>query len=479
MNTHTRTHAHTNAQPRPPTNARTRPRRPAQYVVRNPDGRVELWKPGTNFSLSVPTAAAAAPAAAAAAAPPQPPTAPLAGAARVRDAWDGSVRDVTVEVVEGGVARPITDAEREQDSFRDSVRRRGVWRGVRGCAWRGGRGGGKAATGTTRAARGRVVAPRGRGRCWEGGGLASPRESPPRALCSCEAASLRPNSRGRPAPDASDAPHPQPLSAASQLASALSELTAQIGQAEDVGVSAPGARRALRRSRGRGGRAPRRRKALRGRRPPMCPAAASAGGGPWSMGHAQRQQTVPYGEGARLAACALLSSRLLLPPPPPLPLPRRPDVPRRAAGRQARGRRGAQGGASPRGAGRRGACASPAPAAPPSGRRRADATYALPPLKTLRTLPRLRRRRWRWRTRSTPPRRRRASRRPRTPGSSRSSSSGKRKTDWARPASAHASWARQSAARPPFRRRLLAEARGAAQFGQPQHRHRMFFGGFS
>jgi hypothetical protein len=86
-------------------------------VVRNPDGGAELWKPGGNLCLTLDTPAAAP------------------GGVAVRDAWDGSVRDVRVEVAEGGgPARPMSDAEREEEAFRESVR--GV--GGRGVAGGGG-----------------------------------------------------------------------------------------------------------------------------------------------------------------------------------------------------------------------------------------------------------------------------------------------------------------------------------------------------
>jgi hypothetical protein len=81
----------------------------------------QSWKPGSNFSVRIGADAGRA--------------APLPGGVAVRDAWDGSVRDVRIEVLEEGrPARPMTDAEREQMSFRVSVRprvvgRRGVERG--------------------------------------------------------------------------------------------------------------------------------------------------------------------------------------------------------------------------------------------------------------------------------------------------------------------------------------------------------------
>ncbi len=87
-----------------------------KYVIRNPDGGVSMWKPGSNFNF---TLAAPAPAATPAAAPA---AAPLPGGVAVRDAWDGSVRDVRLEVTEGGRSRPMTGAEAEESAFRESVR---------------------------------------------------------------------------------------------------------------------------------------------------------------------------------------------------------------------------------------------------------------------------------------------------------------------------------------------------------------------
>lgn len=100
---------------------------PLQYVIRDPDGGVSLWKPGSNYSFTLTPVEAGK-------------RRVLPGGAVVQDAWDGSVRDVKVEVLEDGRARPMTDAEREQDAFRASV---GVpWRWRRAAAgvcrgWRG------------------------------------------------------------------------------------------------------------------------------------------------------------------------------------------------------------------------------------------------------------------------------------------------------------------------------------------------------
>lgn len=81
-----------------------------KYVVRNADGGVSLWKPGSNYSFNLTPVAAGT-------------KQVLPGGVAVRDAWDGSVRDVKVEVLEEGKpARPMTDAEREQNAFRESVR---------------------------------------------------------------------------------------------------------------------------------------------------------------------------------------------------------------------------------------------------------------------------------------------------------------------------------------------------------------------
>ncbi|GBF93228.1 20S proteasome subunit beta [Raphidocelis subcapitata] len=79
-----------------------------KYVVRNPDGGIAAWKPGSNFRVRVGADTGRA--------------APLPGGVAVRDAWDGSLRDVRIEVLEEGrPARPMTDAEREQMSFRVSL----------------------------------------------------------------------------------------------------------------------------------------------------------------------------------------------------------------------------------------------------------------------------------------------------------------------------------------------------------------------
>lgn len=81
-----------------------------KYVIRDPDGGVSLWKPGSNFKLDVALDGAAA----------APGAAP--GGLAVCDAWDGSVRDVRVEVTEAGrPARPMSDTEREQMAFRESL----------------------------------------------------------------------------------------------------------------------------------------------------------------------------------------------------------------------------------------------------------------------------------------------------------------------------------------------------------------------
>jgi hypothetical protein len=99
-----------------------------KYVVRNPDGEAAAWKPGSNYRLSL---ASLAPV--------------LVGAARrviggvsVRDAWDGAVRDVSVEVA-AAEGRRVSEAEREH-SATVRVAAPGAFRGARA----GGCGGGPA-----------------------------------------------------------------------------------------------------------------------------------------------------------------------------------------------------------------------------------------------------------------------------------------------------------------------------------------------
>jgi hypothetical protein len=96
-----------------------------KYLVRNSDGGVSQWKPGSNYRFSLEPVPAGS-------------HAVLPGGAIVRDAWDGSVRDVRVEVEEDGMSRAMTDAEREQDAFRESVsdpEKAGAAAGGRGQAW--------------------------------------------------------------------------------------------------------------------------------------------------------------------------------------------------------------------------------------------------------------------------------------------------------------------------------------------------------
>ncbi|KAI8467083.1 MAG: carbohydrate-binding-like protein [Monoraphidium minutum] len=75
-----------------------------KYVVRESDGRVSRWKPGANFFFSLASVFPLVLAGGrgrgrgggAAAAPP-----PQLGGVAVRDAWDGAVRDVAVELLGG------------------------------------------------------------------------------------------------------------------------------------------------------------------------------------------------------------------------------------------------------------------------------------------------------------------------------------------------------------------------------------------
>lgn len=72
-----------------------------KYVIRDPDGSACTWKPGSNYRLSL---ASLSPVLASAA------RHSLVGGVAVRDAWDGAVRDVSVEVGEG--RRALTEAMR-------------------------------------------------------------------------------------------------------------------------------------------------------------------------------------------------------------------------------------------------------------------------------------------------------------------------------------------------------------------------------
>jgi len=89
--------------------------------VRNPDGGVSQWKPGSNFSFSLGPAAGSAISGGGGGGGARQG---MPGGVAVRDAWDGSVRDVRLEVTENGVARALTEAEKEQNAFRLSV---GAW----------------------------------------------------------------------------------------------------------------------------------------------------------------------------------------------------------------------------------------------------------------------------------------------------------------------------------------------------------------
>ncbi|KIZ05022.1 hypothetical protein MNEG_2936 [Monoraphidium neglectum] len=83
-----------------------------KYVVRNADGGVSHWKPGSNFSFSLSSVAPLV------LARGGPRGAQLGGVA-VRDAWDGARRDVSVEFAEdSGLSE---EERREQDAFRESL----------------------------------------------------------------------------------------------------------------------------------------------------------------------------------------------------------------------------------------------------------------------------------------------------------------------------------------------------------------------
>jgi len=82
-------------------------------VIRDPDGSACTWKPGSNYRLSL---ASLSPVLASAA------RHSLVGGVAVRDAWDGAVRDVSVEVGEG--RRALTEAMRAHSA---SVSGGGCW----------------------------------------------------------------------------------------------------------------------------------------------------------------------------------------------------------------------------------------------------------------------------------------------------------------------------------------------------------------
>jgi hypothetical protein len=68
-----------------------------KYIVKNhSDGRVLAWKPGSNLSLKVPVV--------------QEEQHAVAEEVRVRDAWDGSIQDIELEV-SGLMAHNFTEEE--------------------------------------------------------------------------------------------------------------------------------------------------------------------------------------------------------------------------------------------------------------------------------------------------------------------------------------------------------------------------------
>lgn len=97
--------------------------------MRNPDGNVSHWKPGSNYSFSL---ASVAPLVLSKAARFGAAAAAALGAVAVRDAWDGAARDVSVDVVEarGGMSE---EEMLEQDAYRTSVRGQHAALRVRDC----------------------------------------------------------------------------------------------------------------------------------------------------------------------------------------------------------------------------------------------------------------------------------------------------------------------------------------------------------
>lgn len=81
-----------------------------KYVVRNPDGNVCLWKPGSNYQFSL---AALAPVLASRGA-----RASRVGGVAVRDAWDGAVRDVRVQVAD---ARPAPGPRMDHSAYNEAL----------------------------------------------------------------------------------------------------------------------------------------------------------------------------------------------------------------------------------------------------------------------------------------------------------------------------------------------------------------------
>lgn len=88
-----------------------------KYVIRNADGSPALWKPGSDFSFSLAPGAGPGP----------------GGGVAVRDAWDGSARDVRLEMRSGGgegqhqqqqQRRQLTEQEQELLLYQQTVRRR-------------------------------------------------------------------------------------------------------------------------------------------------------------------------------------------------------------------------------------------------------------------------------------------------------------------------------------------------------------------